>query len=57
MPKTSNAFNMFLLKDANNIPKKILNMEMDKQEVDPVKTKEIIENNRENNNPIIILKN
>jgi len=32
-------------------------MEMDKQEVDPVKTKEIIENNRENNNPIIILKN
>lgn len=45
---------MFLLKDANNIPKRILNMEMDKQEVDPVKTKEIIENIRENNNPIII---
>jgi hypothetical protein len=37
MPKTSKAFILFLAKDANNTPKRILNIEMDKQEVDPVK--------------------
>ena len=54
MPKTSKAFKMFLPKDANNIPKRILNMEMDKQDVDPVNIKEIKDNNKEKNNPIII---
>jgi hypothetical protein len=37
IPKTSKALILFLAKDANKIPKRTLNMERDKQEVDPVK--------------------